>query len=74
MDRSIHFLHIKEGMAQGDPISMMAYGIGILPLIRELHAAHPHFKQPWYADDTGAGGKLETPQEHIRDMMVRGPL
>ena len=29
-----HFLHIKEGVTQGYPLSMIAYRIGFLPLIR----------------------------------------
>ena len=40
-DGSGHFLHSKEGVTQGDPLAMIAYGIGVLPLIRELREAHP---------------------------------
>ena len=40
-DGSGHFLHSKEGVTQGDPLAMIAYGIGVLPLIRELRNAHP---------------------------------
>ena len=54
-DGSGHFLHSKEGVTQGDPLAMIAYGIGVLPLIRDLRRAHPHFMQPWYADDGGGG-------------------
>ena len=42
-----HFLHSKEGVTQGDPLTMIAYRIGVLPLIRELRNAHPRFTQPW---------------------------
>ena len=51
-DGSGHFLYSKEGVTQGDPLAMIAYGI----LIRELQGAHPWVTQPWYADDAGAGG------------------
>ena len=54
-DGSDHFLHSKEGVTQGDLLAMIAYGIGVLPLIWELREAHPRVTQPWYADDAGAG-------------------
>ena len=40
-DRSGHFLHSKESVTQGDPLDIIAYGIGVLPIIRELRNAHP---------------------------------
>ena len=40
-DGSGHFLHSKEGVTQGDTLSMIKYGIGVLPLIWELREAHP---------------------------------
>ena len=57
-DGSGHFLHSKEGVTQGDPLSMIAYGIGVLPLplILELREAHPRVTQLWYADDASEGG------------------
>ena len=57
-DGSGHFLHSKEGVNQGDPLAMIFYGIGVLPLIRDLRRDHPHVMQPWYADDAGAGGSF----------------
>ena len=72
-DGSGHFLHSKEGMTQGDPLAMIAYGIGVLPLIRELQNAHPWFTQTWYADDMGAGGMFQQILEHLRDLQARGP-
>ena len=57
-DGSGHFLHIKDGVTQGDALVMIAYGIGVLPLIRELREAHPRVTQPWYADDAGAKGAV----------------
>ena len=46
-DGSGHFLYSKEGVTQEDPLAMIAYGIGVLPLIRELWSAHPRVIQPW---------------------------
>ena len=46
-DGSGHFLHSKERMTQGDPLVMIAYGIGVLPLIREIWGAQPRVTQPW---------------------------
>ena len=40
-DGSGHFLQSKEGVTQGDTLSMITYGIGVLPLIWELRKAHP---------------------------------
>ena len=50
-DGSDHFLHIKEGVTQGDPLDIIAYGIGVLPLIREIQDSHPCVSQPWYAGE-----------------------
>ena len=68
-----HFLHSKEGVTQGDPLAMIAYGIRVLHLIRELWGAHPQVTQSWYADDAGAGGKLQQILEQFQDLKARGP-
>ena len=72
-DGSGHFLHSKEGVTQGDPLTMFAYGIGVFPLIRELRNAHPRVTQPWYADDAGAGGTFQQILEHFRDLQASVP-
>jgi hypothetical protein len=53
------FLFNKEGITQEDPLSMFAYNVGILALIRVLKQEFPEFKQPSYVDDAGAGGKYD---------------
>jgi hypothetical protein len=53
------FIFSKEGVTQGDPLSMFAYRIGIMPLIRQLKAEFPQVEQPWYADNAAAGAKFE---------------
>ena len=72
-DGSGHFLHSKEGVTQGDPLAMIAYGIGVLPLIQELREAHPRVTQTWYDDDTGAGGTFQQVQAYFPDLQARGP-
>jgi hypothetical protein len=52
------FIFSKEGVTQGNPLAMVAYGISLLPLIRRLKDEFPSVEQPWYADDAGAGGKF----------------
>jgi hypothetical protein len=52
------FMFSKEGVTQGDPIAMFCYGIGILLMIRQLKVLYPALKQPWYADDAEALGRV----------------
>ena len=62
----------QEGVPQGDPLAMIAYGIGVLPLIREIRGAHTRVTQPWYSDDAGAGLKFMPILAHLRDLQERG--
>ena len=70
-DGSVHFLHSNEGVTQGDPLSMIAYSIGVLPLIRELQDVHPCVTQPWYADEAGAEGTFEKMLAHFWDLQAQ---
>ena len=45
----------QEGETQG--VSMIYYGIGILPLIRMLKSEFPAAKQQWFVDDGSTAGK-----------------
>ena len=45
-------LNIREGVTQGDTLEMIAYRIGILPIIKKLEREIPDVTQPWYADDS----------------------
>ena len=73
VDLSGRFLYNKEGVTQREPLNMIAYGRGFLPLIRDLRRAHPRVKKPWYAGDTGTGGKFEEIMDNLRDLQLRGP-
>ena len=72
-NRTGRFLHNKEGVTQRDPLAMVAYGLGVLPLICYLHKAHPRVTQPWYSDGSGAGGTFANIQRHLDYLMVQGP-
>ena len=41
----------REGVTQGDPISMVFYGVALISLAEELRAADPGMLYPFYADD-----------------------
>ena len=45
-------LYSKEGVTQGDPLSMFMYAVGSLPLIHSLD--NPDCTQVWYVDDVSA--------------------
>jgi hypothetical protein len=57
--RSTAFIYSQDGVTQGDALAMAAYGMGLLPLIRRLKEEFPTVRQPWYADDAGAGGNFQ---------------
>ena len=52
---------------------MITYGIGDLPLIRDIQGTHPPGTQPWYADDMGWEGKFPHILAHLQDFQARGP-
>ena len=56
-------------MAQGDPLAMIAYGIGIIPLINSLKRE----VQPWYADDAGALGMSARLETYFDLLASQGP-
>ena len=51
------FLYSREGVTQGDPLSMFLYAIVVFPLIQMLKDPSK-WTQVWYADDTLACSEL----------------
>ncbi len=47
----------REGTTQGDPLAMIMYAVGSVPLIKELSSVSD-VKQLWYADDATGMGSL----------------
>ena len=59
------FLHSKEGVTQRDSLGMIAYGIGILPLIKNTKLDIPDVTKPWYSDNARALGTLARIETHL---------
>ena len=67
------FLFSKEGVTQGDPLSMVAYGLSLLPLIRQLKDEFPDVFQPWYANDAGGGEQFAQIRSYFLRLVELGP-
>ena len=65
-------LYSKEGVTQGDPLSMCFYAIALIPLIRSLRG-QGRWVQSWYADDSACIGPLDKVKEWFRMLLERGP-
>ena len=66
-------LSSSEGVSQGDPLSIFAYSLGLLPLIRQLKVEFPKAEQAWYADDAGAGGNFSEIRRLFKILKEIGP-
>ena len=59
-------------MKQKDPLAMIAYGIGILPLINNLKQEIPDVTHPWYADYCGALGTFAILETYFYSLTRQG--
>ena len=73
MKGSPEILLSKEGTTQGDPLAMLMYGIGMLPLNKELSEILILAIQIWYADDSGCVGRLKEIRKWFDLLMEKGP-
>ena len=69
---SVDFLYSREGVTQGDPLSVFMYAIGTLPLIHFLRDSS-WWTQIWYVDDASVCRRLESAYEWFSQLCSRGP-
>ena len=60
-------------MPQGGPLAIIAYGIGILPLIKNMKRAISDVTQPWYADYAGALDTFARLENYFDSLIRQGP-
>eukprot|EP00534_Pseudo-nitzschia_fraudulenta_P001034 CAMPEP_0201119006 /NCGR_PEP_ID=MMETSP0850-20130426/3183_1 /ASSEMBLY_ACC=CAM_ASM_000622 /TAXON_ID=183588 /ORGANISM="Pseudo-nitzschia fraudulenta, Strain WWA7" /LENGTH=295 /DNA_ID=CAMNT_0047384539 /DNA_START=18 /DNA_END=901 /DNA_ORIENTATION=+ len=63
----------REGVTQGDPLSMVLYGLSLVPLAETLRRSHPDVIQPWYADDAAMHGTVSQIASTMRQLLALGP-
>ena len=69
---SSEFILSKEGVAQGDPLSMLMYAAALLPLIKSL-TNQDKWIQNWYADDSACIAELPKLREWFVKLCQLGP-
>lgn len=68
-----YILLSHEGVTQGDPLSMVLYGLALLPLAELLRKQEPTVIQPWYADDTAMAGSVSGIARAMTLLLRHGP-
>jgi len=71
--RACYVILSEEGVTQGDPLSMVLYGLALLPLAEALRTAVPSVVQPWYADDAAMSGPAQGVAEAMELLEHLGP-
>ena len=63
----------REGVTQGEPLSMVFYGTTLVPLAEELRAADLGLLSPFYADNTTFHGLVRRSAQLLKLLIKRGP-
>ena len=67
-------MNSAEGTTQGCPMTMPAFGIGILPLLLLIKHDDPILKHVGYADDKGGGSRLKNLRDWWDRVVLFGPV
>ena len=59
------FKQSREGVMQEDPLAIITYAIGILPLIKNIKTDFHDITETWYADYTGSLGMSARVKEYF---------
>ena len=62
----------REGVTQGDPLSMIFYSVATLPLVQALKGDGRWF-QSWYAEDSVCAGSLDDIRCWLDHLLELGP-
>ena len=57
-------------MAQVDLLAMVAYVIGVLPLIKRLKLVYHDVTEPWYTDNAGALGMFDNLERYFNSLNI----
>ena len=63
----------RDGLTQGDPLSVVMYGITLVPLTKELRAVDPGLLSSFNADDAAFYGFSGRSAQLLKVLMKRGP-
>ena len=63
----------REGVTQGDPLSMVVYGLTLVPLAETVRGEVPDLVHAWYADDACLAGKIRSIGPAVDLIMKHGP-
>eukprot|EP00957_Ditylum_brightwellii_P103222 7867448-Ditylum_brightwellii.AAC.1 len=66
-------LHSREGVTQGDPLSMVVYGVALLPLTEITRAADKGVLAPFYANDMALDGPADRNAQLLGIRVKHGP-
>ena len=64
---------IREGVTQGNPLSVLLYGITLFPLTEELRVADLGLLFPFYTDDVDFDGSKRRSAQLLKLLMKRRP-